>query len=659
MTYRADIDGLRAIAVLAVVLFHFGVPGFQGGFVGVDIFFVISGFLIGGLLWRELRETGRIRLGAFYMRRIRRLAPAFFAMAIVSAVAAWFLLLPFDLREFGKGLVAAVLYLSNVLFYRQAGYFDSSAEEKVLLHSWSLSVEEQFYIVLPFLLLLLGRSRLLTYGVLTAVFFLSLGATIIWTASHQTAAFYLFPFRAWELLAGVLLAIWLASGKRVYMPTFLSWTGLALIFGSILFVDAKAGFPGYQAVFPVLGTVLLLAGGTAQAKPQQLLSHPVPVFFGLTSYSFYLWHWPVLVLALYWRGEFLGPMESTGWLLLSFALSVLSWRFVERPLRSPEVIGSKPLFYLAATCSAGLLAIGLWFYATEGQPKRFNDEVRAHIDASADFLQDFSRCRVRSEGAFAGLEVCPIGPEDEAPSVLIWGDSHLRAFHDGLALAAEEQGVAAQIIWTAGCPPFFDVSKVESASTVEENLACPRINERVKSAVAGQNWAAILLVGRWTYYGEGQGTGLDAHNTITLSGEGPLGTTATEDVFKVGAAHTVEILSKYAASVYVLKQLPEFPNYDSRQAARDLAFARAGTDKVNGQLRLPLPDARQRSDATMQAFLDLEQSGKLTLLNPWDDLCNTDVCEAPERAYFDNNHVTNHGARLLRHVFAPVFEAAK
>lgn len=213
LRYRPEIDGLRAIAVLAVVLYHAGGFGLSGGFVGVDVFFVISGFLIGGILWSELLATGRIRLGAFYLRRIRRLAPAFFAVAGASALAAWFLLLPFEFRSFGKELIAATVWLSNVLFYSEAGYFDIGSDSRVLLHTWSLSVEEQFYLCLPLGLIIAMRLRLgprVIAGLLAALWLLSLAASLWIAPRDPVAAFFLFPYRAWEMLTGVLLAIWLS-----------------------------------------------------------------------------------------------------------------------------------------------------------------------------------------------------------------------------------------------------------------------------------------------------------------------------------------------------------------------------------------------------------------------------------------------------------------
>jgi peptidoglycan/LPS O-acetylase OafA/YrhL len=301
-TYRPEIDGLRMIAVVAVVLYHFGLPGLGGGFAGVDVFFVISGYLIGGILWREAEATGRISLARFYIRRVKRLAPAFFAMVLAVSLVAWLVLLPFELRGYGKSLIAATVFLSNVLFYRDAGYFDTGAETKVLLHTWSLSVEEQFYIFLPLVCLLLLRWKRVFLGALWLCFAASLASSVWLTPTHQTATFYLFPFRAWELLAGVLLAIHSHGRAPLKAGAWVSWLGLALVVGSLVMIDAARGFPGWQVLFPVLGTVLLLANGQAGNAVNAALSLRLPVFVGKISYSLYLWHWPVFVLSLYWRG---------------------------------------------------------------------------------------------------------------------------------------------------------------------------------------------------------------------------------------------------------------------------------------------------------------------------------------------------------------------
>ena len=423
--YRPDIDGLRAIAVLAVVLYHFDVPGLSGGFIGVDVFFVISGFLIGGLLWAEVTETGRVALSRFYLRRFRRLAPAFFVMILLVSVAAWVWFLPFELREFGKSLVAATVYLSNVQFFREAGYFDIGADEKLLLHTWSLAVEEQFYVFLPIFMLLLARIRSMLVPLLAGMTAVSLIACIWLTPSNPTATFFLFPFRAWELLTGVLLAIWGQSKhSRWAFHPMLSWVGLALILWGVVMIKAGTSFPGWQVMIPVLGTLLLLANGLNENPVNNVLRSAPMVFVGLISYSLYLWHWPVAVLSKYIRESYGSSFETLGWIGLSVILAVLSWRFVERPTRHAKALTLQVVLPSVAAASVVTLAIGGALYKLNGVPSRFPAEIRTHIQASGDFLQDWSRCKTAQSGPLAGVETCAIGPEG-APQVLFWGDSLL------------------------------------------------------------------------------------------------------------------------------------------------------------------------------------------------------------------------------------------
>ncbi len=639
MTYRREIDGLRSIAVLSVVLFHFGMPGVSGGFVGVDVFFVISGFLIGGILWGELASQGRISFSRFYMRRIKRLAPAYVAMALVSLAFAWLILLPFEFREFGKSLIAATVYLSNILFFRQSGYFDSGADEKLLLHTWSLSVEEQFYIFLPLLLLLLGRRKTGLFVALIALFWASLLASIYTTFSNHSAAFYLFPFRAWELLSGVLLAIYgRQTACKWAVAPWVSWLGMALVLGGIIWIEEGAQFPGYQVIFPVLGTVLLLLNG----KGDNLINR-APVGIGLISYSLYLWHWPVFVLSTYYRDTYSGPLEALLWVGGSFGLAWLSWRFVERPFRQSQS-SAAGVFAGAAVASLLLIGLGAVLYKKDGLPQRFGPEAAIHIQASADFLQDWRRCHVPQQGDFAGIEICPIGPENQKPQVVIWGDSHLRAFKEGIAQIARKQGVAGLIIWHAGCPPLFDVSKQESAATPQQDAACTAANQKIRTALPRLGIDRLLLVGRWNYYAQGAGIGLDAQNKITLSTD-----------FATALQHTIAELSTSFDQIYVLRQAPEITGYDSRIIARQLAHGKLapGAD-LEALQSIARADLDARTQPANQALVGLD----VTLIDPWPLLCDARFCHAVQNGlgyYFDNNHLTNTGARQLRHIFAPVF----
>ncbi|KMK65655.1 acyltransferase family protein [Puniceibacterium sp. IMCC21224] len=662
LPYRPEIDGLRAIAVLSVVLYHFGVPVLGGGFVGVDIFFVISGFLIGGILWREQDETGKLNLRRFYVRRFRRLAPAFFAMALVTTLLGWALLLPFEFREYGKTLIAAVVYLSNVFFYRGAGYFDGASEEKPLLHTWSLSVEEQFYLFLPLVLLLLARWPTLRLPALITVFAASLLACVLMTPSAPEATFYLFPFRAWEMGAGVLLAIWGYESDRDWTGhPALAWLGLALVIVSIVAIRPGAGFPGVQAVPPVLGTVLLLANGRGNSTVNRVLRSRLPVTIGLISYSLYLWHWPVLVLAIYLRGDVVQGSEAAIWLALAVGLAWASWRWIEQPVRRAAAFPDLRVLGAVACGSVVLLAIGAGIYKGEGLPGRFGPLARVQIAATQDFLQDWSRCTIPDTGPLMGLEVCPIGPEGP-PQVLVWGDSHVRAFKEGLDLAAHEAGTPAIILWRAGCPPLFGLRKVEATATLAQDSACTLANLQIKQSFGRMpETRRILLIGRWTYYASGTGIGRDADNNIAMyPSEGPVDTGKPQNILMAKSVRrTIDVLSQHFDRISVLRQVPEIPEYDSRAAAREAALASWPlTRTAQTQDHVSEATLSDRIDPAEAPFRALEVQGKIDVIDPWPELCQDGTCTAVHDGvgyYFDNNHVTNSAALALRDLFAPVF----
>lgn len=661
--YRPEIDGLRAIAVLAVVLYHFAVPGVGGGFVGVDIFFVISGFLIGGILWRELATDGRISFQRFYIRRIKRLAPAFAAMAIATTIAAYFILLPMEFREYGKTLIASSLYFANIYFYRKSGYFDTGADEKPLLHTWSLSVEEQFYIVLPILFFLLRNRRDILQWLLIALVAVSLVLCVYKTFSEHTAAFFLFQFRAWELGAGVLLAMY-ASGSSVKTPhhSAISWLGLGLLAVSIAMIQPGTSFPGFQAILPVAGALLLIYNGRQTNAVNQLLSSGPAVFVGKISYSLYLWHWPVLTLGNYHLGDSGTAATSAALLALSFVLAIASWRFVELPTRYNLPSMKSSWLVAGASATAMLAGLGSIVYLKDGLPNRFGDPVRAHIDATQDFNQDWTRCTESISAELQGVEVCPIGPAGRPPQFLVWGDSHVRAIKEGLAQIADEKGAAGWLIWRAGCPPLFDITKEENSATSAQNAACLEANSKIREAIKTlpPTIRSIVLVGRWSYYVSGRGVGIDDFNTISLK------STATaqpgqEQVFDRAVPATVSELAKHFDRVFVLQQPPEMQRYSSKLVARGLSAGRIDDGKLNDLLTVTVNEANARAASSETPFLDLASQSKIVWLRTWPKFCDGASCGVlhdGKANYFDNNHITNSAASRIRDVLEPLFSPA-
>lgn len=333
--YRPDVDGLRAIAILAVVLYHVHVPGFGGGFVGVDIFFVISGFLIGGIVFRDV-DAGRYSFATFYTRRAKRILPALLGMTFVVSLLAILIFDSDTLRAFARSEAAALLGSSNLLFWVQGHYFTLNWQLEPLVMTWSLGVEEQFYLFLPPTMLLLHRlSPRLLVPIVALLTVLSLALSIELVKGQPNAAFYLLPGRAWELGVGVLVALW--QERRRFRPARtvadpISLVALVAIASAIAFFDDDTKFPGAAALLPVLGTAALIVAAPSWLNRSILAAEPMR-FVGLVSYSWYLWHWPPLVLTRHALGREPRPVEYALLVLGSFGVACASWRFIETPFR--------------------------------------------------------------------------------------------------------------------------------------------------------------------------------------------------------------------------------------------------------------------------------------------------------------------------------------
>jgi len=488
---------------------------------------------------------------------------------------------------------------------------------------------------------------------------LSLIACVAFTPTVPTATFYLFPFRAWELFAGVLLAI--TGQDRAWSWSIhpaLSWSGLALVAISITMLQPGAAFPGYLAMAPVAGSVLIIANGRNTNLVNRFLSSGTAVGIGLISYSLYLWHWPVLTLSRYYREDYANSFEAALWMLLAFGLAYASWRFVEQPFRKPTVRPFWQVLGAVAVCSAIAALFGAYAYLSNGAANRFRHEARLHIAASADFLQDWSRCTTASTGPLADIEVCKIGPDTLPPEVLVWGDSHARAYMDGIAQAANETNKPGLLIWHAGCPPLFELRKQESAATPAEDAACETANKKIRLAIPQlKSIKRVLLIGRWSYYQSGQGVGLDQHNQITLTPEADIQNLDADqtNLLSNTIEQTVTELRRSQKDVYIMRQPPELPAYSSRMIARKLAHG-ARTPKIQSAFSAPMEQLLSRSQPSDQILKTLQSSNAATVINPWPELCTKTECSVMKNGaavYFDNNHLTNTGARMLRKLFMP------
>lgn len=501
--YRADIDGLRAIAVLAVLLHHVQLRA-PGGFVGVDVFFVISGYLISGVILRELREE-RFSLVRFYERRVRRIAPALVVLlAATTAVAAWFMAPP-EFVAYAKSLVAAVFSCSNVLFARQSGYFAEDANLKPLLHTWSLGVEEQFYLVFPLLLMAVWRwmRHRMRLVVLTGCV-VSLIAACVWMQFDAVAAFYEAPLRAWELLLGVI-----AGERYVRLPSTKAGRevgavlGLVLVLWPMVAYTAEMPFPGLTALPPSLGAALLLASGDGEHRTRvaRMLAWRPLVFIGLISYSLYLWHWPLWVFQ---RSDMLlvEALETSHKaklvvVLVSLALAAFSWRLVEQPFRCGRWMPRRRvLFALAGGAAVLLVGTGVSIEMRRGWPERFSPAALSIAEvASYDRSVD-----VRSGSCFLGIGV-PWGeysatkcmPEEGKPKVLLAGDSTAAWLHSALAKEVPEWTV-----WQMTAANCLFVVDPRQASQGPNGKTCRAMTQFFfEEELRGKGVQRVLLCVHW------------------------------------------------------------------------------------------------------------------------------------------------------------------
>ncbi|MBP1126750.1 MULTISPECIES: acyltransferase family protein [Pseudomonas] len=648
LAYRRDIDGLRAIAVLAVVLFHFGVPGVTGGFVGVDVFFVISGFLITSIIWRE-RQAGRFSFVEFWARRARRILPALFVMIVATLVAGWFLLAPKDYEELGRAAHYQVIFTSNLLFARQHGYFEAASDIKPLLHTWSLAVEEQFYILFPLLLTLLSSRlkhwRLALFGVLLVSFGMS-----VWAVEHEPQkAFFLLHLRAWELLAGAMLAVLPAREWRA-SPALAQWVSLGamgLILIAVFGFDSQTAFPGAAALLPVLGVVgLIWANGQQYTWVGRLLSSKVMVGLGLISYSWYLWHWPVFVYANYAAVDGLSATELGALMLLSLVLGYLSWRFVETPFREKRLLATRKAILVAA--AVGILSIGLTGVAlrkADGVPSRLSEQALRYAQAKK-WSPELMACMADKDTPDERL-FCHFGPKNPAVSALVWGDSHATALIPALEIGAKKHDISLMEASFAGCVPLDGL----------ENIArCAHFNRRVEKAMSERPISDVVLAARWSLYLYGQMSG-DKEHALKDPSTGQYVRAVAEQRFADGMRARIKGLRAAGHRVWLVKEVPLQEIIVPYRLSR-LAMMHRPVDREGLPIAKHL--AREAFIANLFDELAAADSG-VRVLDPAPQLCGTDgLCrvELNGRAlYTDDNHLSDVGARHIEAFLEPLFSS--
>lgn len=670
--HRRDIDGLRALAVGGVVLGHAGVPFLPAGFVGVDVFFVISGFLIGTILVAQL-EAGSFSLRAFYAKRIWRIFPALYVMVLATLLAGWFLLTPHELRYLGGAALAVLIFASNIWFYIQIDYFNPDAKYEPLLHTWSLGVEEQFYIVAPLFLLGLaalararfGAGRRALRGLIFKGVFLAACVSFayaLWAGPRDAQGIFYLPFaRGFELLLGVLAAVglpWMRQpSERVRSGLVL--LGALVILASYVVVSESALWPGPLTLVPVGATLLVLLFGGAELRSTALLGARPLAALGVISYSVYLWHQPLLSYGLIFGYDAAKLWHIVLFCAASLALAALSWKYVEQPFRfgALRLWVKRGLLWGLALAIVGFAVGG---HVTKGYPGRMSPQVLAALEGKTSYASSYRRCiGGRKEGTRLDPAQACVHGADVAPRVAVWGDSHAAVLSSALGEALAEHGVSLRELTVGSCMPVLDTKNTK----LKRTEYCAEHNRKMLDYIlATPEIETVVLHAYWNSYTEWRDfeTGLGwriEDKIVALPLEGRAGMAQGARLAALGARYEAQMRALSAAGkrVIVLGPLPP-AGFDAVEWRARALWTKGSAPE---DLRYPMAAFTGYSALSWEMLARAEGLQGVQLLDLSSRLCSAqagcDVLVNGVALHFDDNHLSKAGvARIVGPLAAAV-----
>jgi len=636
-TFRKDINGLRAWAVIAVLLFHFSLIGLPGGFVGVDVFFVISGYLMTTIIVGG-HENGIFSIWKFYLARVRRMLPALLVLIAVLLALGWIWLPTPDYQTLGAQSAYSMTFLSNISYWRSTGYFDAAAEEKWLLHTWSLAVEAQFYLTYPLLITFFWKLwksvKGVSYGILF-VFIASLVFNFLAINFDPAGAFYLLPTRAWELSAGGL--VYIISRQRhtskISKRTLL-WLGWILVLSSFFIIDKEFLWPSYWTLLPVLGASLIIYAADQDCR---LTNNAVAQYLGDRSYSLYLWHWPLVVL-LYFASLQNEWAWVVGVLSLSVVLASISYKFVEVPTRKNLVRYSNLKEAIVITVITSILIITAVSVKLYTFPGRIQPDIELAALGALDKDPRREEC-LRSE------KYCDYGAG--ITGVVMIGDSHSGSLINALKLSAQKHDLGVNFKGRDGCTPYMGlIPYLPNAAARGDDQKCNNYNQRVRGSLNDQAGLPLVIVDRSNskFFGSNEGYVSDDEMNSILTNK------------NFNRQAVINNLCSFSNNreAYVLRPIPEIGVHVPNTLSRNILFGRG-----SGDIKIELKDYFQRS-SYVWAMQDMaaEQCG-VKILNPLPYLCDDQYCYGSingHSLYFDDDHLSEYGGKLLMPMFDQIFK---
>lgn len=642
LKYRQDIDGLRALAIIPVVLYHLGYGVFSGGFVGVDVFFVISGFLITSIIWKDISK-GEFTFGNFWKRRAIRILPAMYLVIVAVLIYGWFYSAPTDYESIGRAVRQQVFFASNIFFYESVDYFSEGLAYQPLLHMWSLAVEEQFYIAFPLICILAykvskGRSPL---GLFLLLLLLSLSGSIYVIADDPLRAFYFTHLRAWELLAGSCLAVFLSSHKAspgVLKAEVLGVIGLLLVVAPVFILDHDTVFPGWSAIPSVLGAVLLIYSGAVENTfIRKLLSAKVLVFVGLISYSLYLWHWPIYAYFTYVYGA-LNESERFLLLIASLLVSYLSYRLVEQPVRrsGSNVSGKK----VAAVCiffAVVLAVVGQFIRKEHGYIDRLPEAAKVYAN-DREWGKFQKKCSELTAERLRNSDYCRFGPKsDQSEKIIVtWGDSHNAALLPLYKAMAEKHQVHVKHFGKTACNLMVD--------DLVPDAGCKLFNDEVFTYLKNNDVTDVIVASRWSSGLKEESYKPDKKSYDKL----------TESGYELEFQRIVKQFSGLDATVWLVTEVP-LQKYDVAEFMTKSVMK--GDDSIPELLTLA--EHRLRVGFTDRLLINAARDNdSIKIINTESGLCDDHECKAivdGRSLYKDDDHLSNFGAMYLESIFSAAF----
>lgn len=657
IAYRPDIDGLRAFAILVVVIFH-AFPGkLNGGFVGVDVFFVISGFLISSIIFQSL-DRGSFSIRDFYVRRINRIFPALIIVLAFCFVAGWFVLLPDEFKQLGLHIASGAGFIQNITLVQESGYFDRSSELKPLLHLWSLAIEEQYYVFYPLLMWAAWRMGRYVLGIIALLAVGSFALNIGLIANHGISTFFLPHTRVWELLAGGLLAYLMVSlkDKPVLLKPFLcdakqpaitsnlaSAFGLLLLVASVFAIQKGDLFPGWWALAPVAGTWLIIFAGPNAWVNKYIMGNKLMIFVGLISYPLYLWHWPLLSFAVIMESELPSIGIRTGAVVLSFFFAWLTYRLIERPIRTWQ----KTQFKVAALSLllAVVGVVGFAAYMKDGLAFRMKNK---HINATIEkfrWVGPAAYCD-KVNGLPNMPDKCIVSDASKKPSVALIGDSHAGSIYYGIASEYLKRGKSLLLVTDGGCPPLYDVQFANEKQRQNCTSVIDPAFNYISSNPSVQTVVLSMLGGPAYIHGQ---RASKENNTKSVNGW--QGGTAN-DVLAQNLSDTLDRLTSMNKEVIFILDWPDLMfNPESCIDSRPL--------RITNRIKNPCAISRQEYDSQVIEYRSLilsvlDKHPSVKVFDASRHLCDEYYCWGMKDGnplYWDRDHLSVYGSEYVADKF--------